>query len=139
MAKTSAKNCVITCDNAAGSAQTISPDVVSYEIQYAVDPVEITGFGEGSHNFTPGQRVIGVTLDVLWNSAATTGAMTVLYGIVGSTTSKTLTIQPEGTGLTLTGEYMLEGISPAGDAKSDAIKLGSCKFSVMGATAPTWS
>jgi hypothetical protein len=138
MAKTSAKSAIITVDNAAGSAQTISGDVVSYEIQYAVDSVEVTGFGEGSHNFIPGQRVIGVTLDVLWNSLATTGAMTVLYPIVGHATSKTLTIQPEGTGLTLTGEYMLEGISPAGEP-GGSIKLGSCKFAVMGAVAPTWA
>lgn len=138
MAKTSAKGAIITVDNAAGSPQTISGDVASYEIQYAVDSVEVTGFGEGSHNFTPGQRVIGVTLDVMWNSLATTGAMTVLYPIIGSTSSKTLTIQPEGTGLTLTGEYMLEGISPAGEP-GGAIKLGSCKFNVMGAIAPTWA
>lgn len=138
MAKMSAKGAKILVDNAAGAAQDISADCVSYEIQYAVDPVEITGFGEGSHNFTPGQKVISISLDVLWNTAATTGAMTVLYPIVGSTTSKTVSVQPEGTGMALSGEYMLEGIQPAGKPDG-SIGLGTCKFSVMGATAPTWA
>ena len=138
MAKQSAKNAVILVDNSAGAPQDISKDCVSYELQYDVDSVEVTGFGEGSHNFIPGQRVIGITLDVLWNSLATTGAMTVLYPIVGHATSKTVSVQPEGTGLALSGEFMLEGIKPAGEP-GGAIKLGSCKFSVMGAVAPTFA
>ena len=138
MAKISAKGAIITCDNSAGSPQTISGDIESYEIQYEVDAVEVTGMNEGSHNFTPGQKIIGVTLNAYWNQAATTGAMTVFNGIYASTSSKTITIQPEGTGLTLTGEYMMKGITVSG-SPSSAIKLGAVKFEVMGATAPAWA
>ena len=138
MAKVSAKGAVITLDDSAGTPRTISTDVESYEIQYAVDEVEVTGMNEGSHNFTPGQNIVGVTLNLYWNSAATTGAWTVIRGIIGSTTSKTLTIQPEGTGLTLTGEYMCAGAAPAGNP-GGSIKLGSVKFSVMGSSVPTWA
>ena len=138
MAKLSAKNAVIIVDDSAGSPQTISSDCVSYEIQYAVNPIEVTGFTEGSQNYIPGLKIVGVTVEALWNSAATTGAMTVLQGIVGAAASKTLSIKPESGGLTLSGEFMLEGIAVSGSPTS-AITLGSCKFSVMGAVAPAWA
>jgi hypothetical protein len=138
MAKISAKSAVITCDDSGGSPQTISTDVESFEVQYAIDAPEATGFSEGSHNFVPGQRVVGITLNVYWNTAATTGAMTVLRGIIGSATSKTVSIQPEGTGLALSGEFMLTGIQPTG-TPAGVIKLGACKFVVMGSSAPAWA
>ena len=138
MSKMSAKGAVIIIDDSAGSPQTISADVDSYDIQYETDAPEITGFNEGSHNFTPGQKIVGITFDVLWNSAATTGAMTVLSGIVGSATSKTVSVKPDPAGLTLSGEFMCTGIHPAG-TPAGAIKLGSVKFVVMGAVAPSWA
>lgn len=138
MAKVSAKGAVIALDDSAGTPRTISGDVESYEIQYAVDEIEVTGMNEGSHNHLPGQLIIGVTLNLYWNSAATTGAWTVVRGIIGSTTSKTLAITPESGGLTLSGEYMCAGVTITGSPSSD-IKLGAVKFNVMGATAPAWA
>jgi hypothetical protein len=138
MAKVSAKNAVIALDDSAGTARTVSTDVESYEIQYAVDPIEVTGMSEGSHNFIPGQLVIGVTLNLFWNGAATTGAWTVVRGIIANATSKTLAITPEVGGLTLSGEYMCDGVSITGSPATD-IKLGAVHFSVMGATAPAWA
>lgn len=138
MAKISAKSAVIIVDDSGGTPRTISSDVVSYSIDYNVDSPEVTGFGDGSHNFIPGLKVVGVTLEVLWNSAATTGAYTVLSGIVGSSSSKTVSLTPEIGGPTLSGEFMLTGLTPSG-APGDAIKLGSAKFVVMGATAPSWA
>ena len=72
--KGSAKGAVILVDDTGGNARDISSDVLSYEIQYQNDTPEVTGFGDGSHNFIPGQKVRGVTLDVLWKTPATTGA-----------------------------------------------------------------
>ena len=138
MAKQSAKGAVILVDNAAGSPQNVSVDCVSYDIQYAADAIEVTGFTEGSHNFTPGLKIIGINLEFLWNTAATTGSMTVLYPIVGHATSKTVSVQPEGSGLALSGEFMLESIAPSG-TPGGAIKLGTAKFVVMGAVAPAWA
>lgn len=138
MAKVSAKGAVIALDDSAGTPRTISGDVESYEIQYAVDEVEVTGMNEGSHNFIPGQLIVGVTLNLFYNSAATTGAWTVVRGIIGSTSAKTLSITPEAAAVALSGEFMCTGVQITGNPGSD-IKLGAVKFSVMGSTAPTWA
>jgi hypothetical protein len=138
MAKVSAKGAVIILDDSAGTPRTISTDVESYEIQYAVDEVEVTGMNEGSHNHIAGQLIVGVTLNLFWNSAATTGAWTVVRGIIGSTSSKTLSITPESGAVGLSGEFMCTGVSISGSPSTD-IKLGSVKFSVMGSTAPAWA
>ncbi len=138
MAKVSAKGAVIALDDSAGTPRTISTDVESYEIQYAVDPIEVTGMNEGSHNFIPGQLIVGVTLNLYWNGAATTGAWTVVRGIIGNSTSKTLSITPESGGVALSGEYMVDGVTITGSPATD-IKLGAVHFSVMGSTAPAWA
>lgn len=138
MAKISAKNAVIAVDDSAGTPRTISSDVSSFEIEYNVDPLEVTGFGEGSHNYTPGLLATGVTLEIFWNSAATTGAFTVLKGIIGSSSSKTLSITPEVGGPVFSGEFMCDGIKP-GSSVDGVISLGSIHFSVMGGTAPSWA
>ena len=136
--KVSAKGAVILLDDSAGTPRTISTGVESYEIQYAVDELEVTGMNEGSHNSAPGQLIIGVTLNIFWDSTATTGAWTVIRGIIGSTTSKPLSITPESGSVALSGEYMCTGVSISGDPASP-IKLGAVKFSVMGSTAPAWA
>jgi ABC-type nitrate/sulfonate/bicarbonate transport system substrate-binding protein len=137
MAKMSGKGAIITLDDSAGAPQIISADVVSYTIEYKVNAEDVTGFGEGSQNFVPGMRVVGVTLDVNWNTAATTGAWTVIRGIIGHATSKTLVVQPEGTGLALTGEYMCEGVSPSGAAAGSPIKsLAYLKGKKIGMSPP---
>jgi hypothetical protein len=138
MAKISAKGAVIALDDSGGSPQTISTDVESYEIQYAVDVIEVTGMNEGSHNSIPGQKIIGVTLNLYWNSAATTGAWTVVRGIIGAAASKTLSITPESGAVALSGEYMCDGVAIGGSPATD-IKLGAVHFSVMGGTAPAWA
>ena len=136
--KVSAKGAVIVLDDSGSTGRTISSDVESYEIQYATDVIEVTGENEGSHNFIPGQKIIGVTLNLFWNATATTGAWTVVRGIIGSTTSVTLAITPESGGLTLSGEYMCDGVAITGSPATD-IKLGAVHFSVMGSTAPAWA
>lgn len=139
MAKVSAKGAVISVDDTNGTARDISKDVSTYEIEYTAPGKEVTGFTEGSNNFIPGQRVIGVTLDVFWNEAASTGASTVLLGIVGQTTSVTVSITPVSGGKVFSGEFMLEGPKVAGNSDGSAVKLGSCHFLVNGPTAPAWA
>lgn len=136
--KQSAKGAIIKVDDSAGSPQTISSDVKSFEIEYAVNPLEVTGFGDGSKNYTPGLPIVGITMDILWNSTATTGAYTVISGIINSSSSKTVEIQPEGSGAKLSGEFMCDGFTPKGSVDG-VIELGSVHFSVMGATKPAWS
>ncbi|MFK5165213.1 hypothetical protein, partial [Propionibacterium freudenreichii] len=85
-----------------------------FELEQDAGKIEITGFGDGSQNFIPGLPVYGVTLNVKWNSTATTGARTVLQGIFLSTTSKTISITPESGGQTLSGEFMLDALPVSG-------------------------
>lgn len=138
MAKVSAKNAVILVDDDAGAPQDISTDVESYDIEYAVDPVEVTGFGDGSKNFIPGQMVVGITLNIYWNNDAN-APMDFLPDIIGQVASVTVSITPEIGGPALSGEFMCDGIHPAGAASGGDIKLGAVHFSVMGDTAPAWA
>jgi hypothetical protein len=137
MAKVSAKGAVITLEDSTSTARTISGDVDSYEIPYQYPPQEVTGFGEGSNNYIPGLLNTGVTLNIIWNAAATTGAYTVIKSILGDTASHVLSITPESGGPAWSGEVMCDGISISGAAAGSAIRLGSVHFSVMGAVAPT--
>lgn len=136
--KISAKGAVIAVDDSGGSPQTISGDVYSFEIEQDAGKIEVTGFGNGSKNYIPGMPVYGITLSIYWNSTATTGARTVLQGIFGSTTSKTVTITPEAGGQALSGEFMLDNLPVKGTPDGD-LDIGTVHFSVMGSTAPSWS
>ena len=138
MAKVSAKGAVITIDNSAGAPEAVSKDCKSFDIEYAVNPLEVTGFTEGAKNFTPGLLSTGVTLDFYWNTVATVGSMTVLKGIIGLSSGITVSIVPESGSLTYSGEFMCDGISPKGGVDG-VIELGSVHFSVVGSTAPTWA
>jgi hypothetical protein len=138
MAKFSAKGAVITIDNSAGAAQDVSTDCTSFEIQEDAGALDVTGFGDGSQNFIPGLPVVGITFEFLYDTATTSGATTVLRGILNSSTSKTVTVKPETAGSTLTGEFMLDGLSVSGTPAGE-LKLGTAHFSVMGSTKPTWA
>jgi hypothetical protein len=137
MAKVSAKGAVITLTDPT-TARTISGDVASYEIDEQSGMIDVTGFNEGGQNFAPGLPVHGVTLDLFYNSAATTGAMTVLRAIRTAGTAATMTIKPESTGLTLTFICFPDSI-PVSATPDSALKIGSVHFSQMGATAGSWA
>ena len=68
MAKISAKSAVILVEDSTGGEHNISSDTLTYDIEYMNDTHDITGFGDGSHNFIPGQKVRSVTLGVLVQS-----------------------------------------------------------------------
>lgn len=138
MAKTTGKNAIVTMDDSGGTARTVSADVASYSIEFTNNPEDVTGLGEGGQNFTPGLRVTKLTLEMYYNSAATTGSWTVVNGAIGSATSKTVTIQPEGTGLTLTGEGMYNMTGISGGADGTPLKF-SVEVLPMGAVAWAWA
>lgn len=138
MAKFSAKGAVITIDNAAGSPQDVSTDVTSFEIQEDAGNLDVTGFTDGSKNYIPGLPVKGITFEFLYDTHATSGATTILKGILGSTTSKTVTVKPESAGQTLSGEFMLDALATKG-TPDGSLQHGTCHFSVMGSTAPSWA
>jgi len=138
MAKFSAKNAVIMIDNSAGEAQNVSTDVTSFEIEEDAGAIEVTGFSDGSKNYIPGLPVVGVTFEFLYDTATTSGATTILRGILNSATSKTVSIKPESAGLTLAGEFMLDALNTSGTPDGE-LKHGTAHFSVMGSTKPSWS
>jgi hypothetical protein len=138
MAKFSAKGAVITIDNAAGSPQDVSTDIISFDIEEDAGAIEVTGFGDGSKNSIPGLPVVGLTFEFLYDTHATSGATTILRGILNSATAKSVTIKPESAGTTLSGEFMLDALSTSGTPAGE-LKHGTCHFSVMGATKPSWA
>ena len=136
--KISAKSAVIVVDDSAGTPRTISSDCDSFTLEQDAGKIEVTGFGDGSKNYIPGMPVYGVTLNVKWDSTASTGAWTVLKSIFMSSTSKTVSITPEVGGQTLSGEFMLDALPVSGKPDGE-LMVGSVHFSVMGATAPAWA
>jgi hypothetical protein len=133
---------VILLDDSGGTPRNISKDCITYTVEYKVNPEDVTGFTEGSQNFTPGLLVTGVTIEMFWNTLATTGAATVVNSVmtaeqVAGFTGLTLDVTPEGTGLSWAGEVMCDGYTITGSAQGSPIGMGSVHFSVMGATAPT--
>ena len=136
--KISAKGAVIILDDSAGTPRTISSDCSSFELGQDAGKLEVTGFGDGSKNFIPGLPVHTVTLNVYYNSTATTGAMTVIRSIIGSTTSKTISITPEIGGQTFSGEFMLEAL-PVKGSPDGILEIGTCTFSIMGTAAGAWA
>lgn len=138
MAKFSAKGAVITIDDSGGSPQDVSTDVTSFEIEEDAGALEVTGFGDGSKNFIPGLPVVGITFEFLYDTATTSGATTILRGILNSNTSKTITVKPETAGTTLSGEFMLDALNTAGTPAGE-LRHGTAHFSVMGSTKPAWA
>ena len=130
MAKISAKGAVIVINS-----QTIA-DVDSYNVTYEAPAIDVTCFSDGAHNFVGGMPVREMTMDILWNTAATTGAYTVLQPLVGTNT--VVTITPEATKSAFSGTFLVVGIYPQADPSS-AIKLGTVKFVPGTSTAPTWA
>jgi hypothetical protein len=138
MAKQSAKGAVIQITDSTGGAQTISGDVLTYDITYANDTPEVTGFGDGSHNFIPGQKIRAVTLECLFNPASSSDSYWIFKGLYETGATTELIITPES-GQNMKGNFILTDMQLSGAPGGDAIKIGSCNFAVSGATAPDWT
>ena len=127
MSKISAKDATILVNG-----YKVSTWAAAYNITSDVDAPEITGFTEGSHNFTPGQVVSNMNVDMFWDSAA--GAThEVLSGLI----TGQATILPEVYALgcpSFSMPFMQANYSPSGKPQ-DAIKIGTLKFLSYGSDA----
>jgi hypothetical protein len=122
MAKITAKDGIVLIDG-----YNLSTYVTQYEIADTVDEVEVTGLSEGSHNFIPGQRMASLSLNTLWDSAASK-TVTVLRPL--NLAGKIVTLLPEGYVLgapTISLPIMQANWGPTG-SPSTAIVADSVKF-----------
>jgi hypothetical protein len=138
MAKLSAKSAVILVNDSTGGEHNISSDCLTYDIQYANDTHEVTGFGNGSHNFITGQKVRGINLECLFNQASSSDCYWIFNGLYKSGATTTVTVTPES-GQNMVGLFILTGMQLNGVASGDPIKIGSVQFQVSGTTAPEWT
>lgn len=88
-----------------------SVDLSSYansvELNYEVDSVEVTAFGDSGHNFVGGLQNVSCNIDLMQDFAATKTEATV-YPLVGSTT--VVVIKPTSSAVSATNpSYTLTG------------------------------
>jgi hypothetical protein len=106
-----------------------------------LDEVEMTGVSESVKNFLSGLGDSEITAQFHMNDAATTGAHTVLRGILGQIATVTVSLR-YGTGAAPTtgdpqwsGEYtLLEAVV----GQSGGRMVIDAKFKPSGSTAPAW-
>src|SRR5512137_545439 len=115
MAKVSAQSAVILLEDSTGREHNISSDCLTYAIQYQNETPEVTGFGNGSHNFIIGQRIVGVTLECLFNPASSSDCYWVMKSLYETGNASTLTVTPES-GNNLVGEFILTNMQLSGAA-----------------------
>ena len=124
MAKTSAKSGIILV-----KGYDLSTYGMNYEISDTVDPVEVTGFGDGTHNFIPGQRIAKMTVNALWDTAANK-----VKDALQALGSGHVTIIPEGYTLgnpSLSMPYTQINYNPSG-GPATAISVGTVEFDSYG-------
>lgn len=138
MAKISAKGAVITITDSGAVARTISSDVDLFELSQDAGALEVTGFTDPSKNYITGLPVYEVTLNVIYDNTATTGAWAVLKGDFLLSTPTTLTIKPDASGQTLTLYCMVQNL-PMKGTPNGKLEIGSVKLVPMGTTAPAWA
>jgi hypothetical protein len=133
MAKVSAKGAVITLNS-----QNHSTYCRSYEIEWAQDMPEVTGFTDGWRNYLGGgMPVIGFTLDMMYEGTASTGPYAILKAMMS--TPATCSIVPESGGPSFSGSFYCDGIHPKGTASAGVIDLGSVHFSAAGTSIATYA
>jgi hypothetical protein len=126
MAKVSAKDALIIV----GGYQ-LSADVASYEIDASVEPVEVTGFGEGWRNYVPGPFTGSLTLETYWNSAAGRSAAA---GVLKPLANRCVTVIPDGYAAgnpCISIEAETENFTPGGSS-TGALMGGSIRFQTSG-------
>jgi hypothetical protein len=142
MAKLAGRFLKVLIDDSGGTPRDVSADIDSVEIPDEYGELDMTGFGEGSENSAPGMPSFPVEIAGMFNPAATTGLFTVLSGIVGGYTGRTVTVQVGNNAAPTTGDREFEGefwLSKLGISATPKGKtVIKASFRVMGSTAPAW-
>jgi len=126
MAKLAAKNAIVLI-----GGYNFSTYATSFEATHDLGLVDVTGFGDGGKNFIPGLPSGKMTIDMLWDSTATTG----VHAVLSAFPTGVVTVLPEGYALgnnTVSMPYTQANYSPAGKPDG-AIQAGSIGFEGYGA------
>lgn len=132
----------VMIDDSAGTPRDVSADIESVDIPDEYGELDTTGFGEGGDNSIPGMPSFPIEINGMMNPAATTGLYTVLKGLLGSYTSKTVTVQvgqnatPTSGDPEFEGEFWLQKMNISATPKGKVTLKGSMR--PMGSTAPAW-
>lgn len=142
MAKLAGRFLKVYIDDSSGAAQDVSNDIESVDIPDEYGELDVTGFGEGSDNSMPGMPSFPVEITGMFNPTATTGLFTVLKGIVGGYTARTLTVQVGQNAAPTTGDPEFEGEFWCSKMNVSATPKGkvalTASFRVSGSVAPAW-
>lgn len=139
MAKYHGRLSVLRIADSAGALRDISGDVNSVEAPATGDTVEVSGFGDTTKKYVVGLQDSQMRVQGNYNDAATTGAHTVLSGVVGGTTGLAMHFWPKGSasgapvfsGSVLASEYSVSsGIGAAVGFSANLVPFDT--------NAPTW-
>ena len=122
--KTSAKNASIFING-----NLFSTYVTSYEAEATVEPIEATGFLDGSKNYVPGQKTAKLTCDMMWDAATDK-----VHDAMNALGTGIVTIIPETAavgGNSISLPYMQANYNPKGETSS-LITIGSIAFESTG-------
>ena len=140
--KLSGKWIKVLIDDSSGNPQDVSHDIDSVDIPDEYGSLDMTGFMDGSVNSAAGMPNLPIKITGKFNPAATSGLFTVLSGILGGYTGRTVTVQvgqnttPTTNDPEFEGEFWLQGM-PIGATPTGNVTLGG-NFEVYGSTAPAW-
>lgn len=132
MPKQTAKNGIILING-----YNFSTYANAYEGTLDVGKIDVTGFGDASQNFILGVPRGNLTVNMFWDTTATTG----IHAVLSSLPTGVVSVMPEGnstSGMTaapaVTMPFKLANYTPRGQYDG-AIELGTLNFELTGPTA----
>ena len=137
--KTNARFITIDVDDSSPAVRDITPAVKSITMPINHDQNDVTGYSDGVHNVTLGHPDQPVSMSGDFDNTASTGAHTVLSGIVGQVSATvTITVQigiraaPTSGDPEYEGEFFCTSYTVNPDLTWDA------EFMPGSSTAPAW-
>jgi hypothetical protein len=124
MAKVAAKNATILI-----GGYSLSTFAANYELDYSVEPLEVTGFGDTWRNYIPGKFTGQMSLNMYWDSAANSA-----NAALQALGKKCVTVIPETYALggnALTGYFEQANFTPQANPDS-ALMVGNVIFQASG-------
>lgn len=132
MPKLSAKNGIILING-----YSFSTYANAYEGTFDMGKIDVTGFSDAVQNFIPGLPMGNLTVNMFWDSTATTG----VHAALSSLPTGVVSVMPEGNSISgttaapaVTMPFKLANYTPRGEV-AGAIELGTLNFELNGGAA----